>query len=233
MAISIPLTIGSYRTFDELSTGIADYLDGQVTSTQVQAWFGFVEDEINRRLALDPVRPQLTRQSITLDEEYVALPDDFMKEVSLDFLDDDERKTIRFVDHTGLTDDAANPLPECWLYEIEVDHEGIPEFAAVIEGEMRVYPVPDEDYSGTLLYYAKIDPLTDANQTNWFINAHADVYLYGLMFHANAYLPDRESAAQWFDLFDSRLSQVLSAYPKSANRRPLRSDLTSLLGRCY
>jgi hypothetical protein len=224
MAIAIPLAIGSYRTFDDLSAGIAAYLDGQVSATDVQAWFGFVEDEINRRLALNPVRPQLTRLTVTMDGEYEALPDDFMKEVSLDFLDGTERCTIRFVDHTGLTDDATNPIPDCWLYSQTADYEGVPEVAAVIEGQLRLFPVPDASYTGTLLYNAKLDRLTDANQTNWFIDAHADVYLYGLMFHANAFLPDRESAAQWFELFDSRLNQVLSAYPKTVTRRVLRCD---------
>lgn len=231
MAISISLTVGQYRTYDDLVAAIPDYLDGTIDNTQVPGWIGLVEDEINRRLALKPVRPQITRQSITLDAEYVSLPDDFMKEVALDFLDDDVRKALLFVDWTGLTDDAANPIPECWLYETETDYEGTPEVAAVIEGEMRLYPVPDESFSGTLLYHAKLDALSETNQSNWFSNAHSDIYLYGLLFHANAFLPDRETAQQWFDLFDSRLDQVLKAYPKSVNRRPLRSDV-ALLPRC-
>lgn len=230
MAIAIPLAISSYRTFDELAAGIADYLDGQVTPTQVQAWFGFVEDEINRRLALKPVRPQIVRQSFTLDAEYVDLPVDFMKDVSLDFLNGTTRQAIRFVDHTGLTDDVANPVPECWLFSTTSDYTGVPEVVAVIEGQLRVYPVPDADYSGSLLYYAKLDRLSDANQTNWFIDAHADIYLYGLLFHANAYLPDPDAAQQWFDLFDSRLNQVLTAYPKTVTRRLLRSDLAYSMG---
>lgn len=230
MAIAITLSIGDYSTYDALVAALPDYLDAQIDSTQVPGWFGLVEAEINRRLALNPVKPQITRQSISLDAEYINLPDDLQKEIALDFTDDSVRKRLKFVDWTGLTDDVANPIPESWLFTATADYTGTPEVAAVIEDEMRLYPVPDETYSGTLLYYAKLDALSDANQTNWFSVAHSDVYLYGLLFHANAFLPDKETAAQWFDLFDTRLDQVLSAYPKSVTRRELRGDLSNYVG---
>ena len=233
MAIPISLTIGSYDTYDTLTAAVPNYLDAQIDSAQVPGWVGLVEAEINRRLALNPVRPQIVRQSFVMDAEYETLPSDFMKEIALDFTDsDDNRRSLRFVDWTGLTDDAANPIPDCWLFSTTADYEGIPEIGAVIEGELRLFPVPDASYTGTFLYFSKLDPITDANQQNWFLAAHSDVYLYGLLFHANTFLPDKETAAQWFDLFDSRLDQVLRAYPKSVNRRNRRSDLVSALGRC-
>lgn len=235
MAIAISLTIGAYDTYDTLTAAIPDYLDGQIDSAQVPGWVGLVEAEINRRLALNPVRPQIVRQSFSMAAEYEELPDDFMKEIAIDFIDsDDVRKALRFVDWTGFTDDAANPIPECWLFDVSAsDYTGTPEVGAVIEGELRLFPVPDATYSGTLLYYAKLDQLSEANQQNWFIAAHSDVYLYGMLFHANTFLPDKETAAQWFELFDSRLNQVLSAYPKSVTRRQLRSDVYQLAGRCW
>jgi hypothetical protein len=235
MAIAISLTIGSYDTYDTLTAAVPDYLDAQIDANQVPGWVGLVEAEINRRLALNPVRPQITRQSFSMASEYETLPDDFMKEIALDFTDsEDVRKSLRFVDWTGLADDSANPIPECWLYESDApDYTAIPEVGAVIEGELRLFPVPDATYTGTLLYYARLDPLSDANQQNWFIRDHSDVYLYGMLFHANTFLPDKETAQQWFDLFDSRLNQVLSAYPKSVTRRQLRSDVYQLAGRCW
>ena len=229
--VALSITSGSYDTYDTLTAAIPDYLDAQIDSTQVPGWVGLVEAEINRRLALNPVRPQLTRSTFSMSSEYESIPSDFQKEVSLDFTDDNVRKAIRFVDFTGLTDDAANPIPETWLFSTTTDYTGTPEVAAIIDGEMRIYPVPDATYSGTFLYYAKLDAISDANQQNWFLAAHSDVYLYGLLYHANAFLPDTEKAAAWLQLFDSRLQQVLTSYPKVPIRRKLRGDLYQLTGR--
>ena len=230
MAIAIQIPSSGYDTYDDLVAAVSDYLDGQVDTTQLGGWVGLVEAEINRRLALRPVRPQLIRDTIALDAEYVDLPDDLMKVHSLDFENSyDDRKSLRFVDHIGLVDDVANPVPREWLFSTTVDYTGEPEVGAVIDGEMRVYPVPDATYAGSLLYYARLPALSSANQSNWFLSHHSDVYLYGMMFHANTFLPDKETAAQWFDLFDTRLQQVLTAYPSPPVRRQLRTDLSGFV----
>jgi hypothetical protein len=230
--IALTITSGSYDTYDTLTAAVPDYLDAQIDSAQVPGWVGLVEAEINRRLALDPVRPQLTRQTITLDAEYVTIPTDFQKDVSLEYVESDgTRHEIRFVDFTGLVDDVANPIPETWLFSANPDYTDKPEVAAIIDGEMRLFPVPDASYSGTFLYNAKLTAISDTNQQNWFLAAHSDVYLYGLLFHANAFLPDKETAAQWFDLFNSRLDQVLTSYPRTVVRRKLRSDAVYMADR--
>lgn len=223
MAIAIPITIAAYDSYDTLTAAVPDYLDAQIDITQVQGWVALVEKEINRRLALKPVRPQMTRLPLTLDAEYVTIPYDFMKSVSFAYIKDTERRYVRHVDYLGIDEDSG--IPQEWLFETTVDYEGAPEVFAVIDGQARLYPVPDQTYYGNLLYYATLPPISEANQTNWFLQAHTDVYLYGLLFHANAFLPDREKAAEWFQLFDSRLNQVLSAYPDPPIQRKLRSDL--------
>lgn len=232
--VAITLTLGAYDTYDTLVAAIPDYLDGQIDSTQVPGWLGLVEAEINRRLALDPVRPQLQRQSVSLGAEYVALPGDFQKEVAIDYLDADcNRETVRFVDWTGFTDDAANPVPDEWLFSASIDDTGEPEVAAIIDGEMRLYPIPDATYAATLLYYRTLDALSETNQQNWLIAAHSDVYLYGALHHAYAFLPDNEKRDYYGLLFDSRMNQVLTSYPKTVTRRKRRTDMVGLLGSRY
>lgn len=234
MAIAIDTSAvpGSYRSYSALVSAVPEWLDGQIDEAQVPGWFGLVDDEINRRLAVAPVRPQMTRYPITLNEEYIEIPADFMKEVAIDFLDGTERKSIRFVDWTGLADDAANDLPDCWLYDTAPTYSGAPEVAAIINGEMRLFPVPDATYPGTLLYHARLPGLSAANETNWLVLSHCDVYLYGLLYHANAFLPDQEKAAAWLGLFNSRLDQVLASYPRTPVRRKLTSDVGQMVGRC-
>jgi hypothetical protein len=231
MAIAINVDLSNYSTYDALVAALPDYLDAQVDSSQVQGWFGLVEAEINRRLALRPVRPQIQRQSVNLDNEYESLPSDFMKEIAIDFVDGSIRRSLRWVDWKGQADDVANPIPETWLFDTTPDYTGFPEVAAITDDtEFRLFPVPDKSYTGSLLYYAKLDALSDANQTNWLSIAHSDIYLYGLLFHANAFLPDEEKAQSWFQLFDSRLQQVLTSYPTRPIERKLRSDAYDLIG---
>lgn len=215
----------AYNTYDALIAAIPEYVDGRVQEEQIPAMVSLVEKEIDRRLALQPVRPQMVRGLLTIDAEYITMPDNFLREITLDFPSEDGNpSTVIFVDPVSAVDERTNPIPNDWLFSSEVDTTGQPQVVAVYDGEFRFYPVPDRAYNATFVYYQKLPPISQDAQTNWFLTEHSDVYLYGLLFHANAFLPDEEKAQSWFQLFDTRLDQVLSSYPRMPDRRALKID---------
>jgi hypothetical protein len=55
------------------------------------------------------------------------------------------------------------------------------------------------------LYYARISELVNANDTNWLLGAHPDVYLFGSLVEAAGFLHDDPRMAVW----DSRLQQAM------------------------
>ncbi len=59
------------------------------------------------------------------------------------------------------------------------DCGGVPVGYAVVGNAMLIRPKSDQDI--TILYYAKIPPLTATNPTNWLLERAPDAYLYGLV----------------------------------------------------
>lgn len=67
---------------------------------------------------------------------------------------------------------------------------GVPRYAAVVDGTVRYAPAPDGTYSTKMLYWRKIEALSASNPTNWLLDEHPDLYLYGALAHSGSYLKD-------------------------------------------
>jgi hypothetical protein len=78
----------------------------------------------------------------------------------------------------------------------------------IADMSLRIYPAPT--VAGTLalkvLYYARIPELDSPGDTNWLLDAHPDVYLFGSLVEAAGFLHDDARMAVW----DSRLQQAIS-----------------------
>jgi hypothetical protein len=59
----------------------------------------------------------------------------------------------------------------------------------------------------TIVYYAKPEPLTPGN-SNWLLQRHPDVYLYGSLKHSAPWLEDDARIQVWEGLYQQALSEV-------------------------
>ncbi|MBB3997197.1 phage adaptor protein [Aureimonas pseudogalii] len=64
----------------------------------------------------------------------------------------------------------------------------------------------------TLDYYARIPPLSDANQTNWLLQRAPDIYLYGSLLEACIFMQDADpsSLAKWTALYQKAVADLQS-----------------------
>lgn len=62
----------------------------------------------------------------------------------------------------------------------------------------------------TLLYYAKVPPLSDAAPTNWLLEKAPDLYLYGSLLEAAPYMEEDNRAALWKTYYDTAISDLKS-----------------------
>jgi hypothetical protein len=66
--------------------------------------------------------------------------------------------------------------------------------------------------------------LSDSNTTNWLLDDHPDLYLFGSLARAEAYLKDDERVAFWKSAEDEALSEVIrEANQKRMPAGPLQS----------
>jgi hypothetical protein len=62
--------------------------------------------------------------------------------------------------------------------------------------------------SATLVYYAKIPPLSSTNVTNWLLTDHPDAYLYGALMQAAIKYQDSQAATGYGTLFTQALNGI-------------------------
>lgn len=197
-------------TYSGLSTSVFRRLNRPADSAVFDDCIALAEAEINRRLALSPVRPMHTRSTAALSDEYLAAPSDILD-----------------IDNLAIGSDpvvATTPQNLQAMAEAD-DTTGQPKFYAKVGEELRFYPAPDTEYTLTNTYWAKVPALTSGEPTNWLSLAHPDVYFRGIL--ANAYQEyfDEQNAATQAALFDDALEKVLSSYPRRQDRAPLRAEV--------
>ena len=209
-------------TYAGLSTGVFRRLNRTAESAVYDDCLQLVEAEINRRLALSPVRPMHTVASSTVSTEYQATPSDILDVDSLQLAFNSD--TFRVL--------ATAPQNLAAMAETS-DATGRPQFYAQVGAQFRFWPAPDQSYAQNLTYWAKVPGLSASATTNWLSLAHPDVYFHGLLAHLCQEYFDEKGADTHAQLFNLALQKVLDAYPRRPDKMPLRSEFIALDSRRY
>lgn len=208
-------------TYAELKTAIASALKRSDLTSDIPNFIALAEAEINRRLALSPVRPQRAYTTITIDAEFVSAPADLLKPISLYVSEDRE---LSYVDPESIARLSLEGQLDDWLSGM-IDSSGEPRWFTVIDDEIQFIPAPTGSETGRLTYYKKLPALSDSATTNWLLTAHPDVYYYATLAHGEQFVWNQSEADRLSAFADGLLDKVLSSYPEQGDRAPLRSDL--------
>ena len=86
-------------------------------------------------------------------------------------------------------------------YTIESDNE---------TETFRFGPSPDTSYTGYLSYYKAFNALSDSNTSNYILNSHPNIYLYGSLYHAANFLGgiDPQRLQQWQQMYQTALERL-------------------------
>ena len=103
----------------------------------------------------------------------VGLPVDFMSARAL---------YIAGPPRVDLTYMTPFELSETWG-----DETGTPQNYTIVGGEILFGPYPDKQYSVTMTYQRDLAPLSESNPSNWLLESHPDIYLFGALLHAEFY----------------------------------------------
>ncbi|MDE2428183.1 MAG: hypothetical protein KGM99_05610 [Burkholderiales bacterium] len=170
-------------SYSELVTAICDRMNDDALSTYAPEFIALAEAQFTRRLkCLDMEGSSTIAVSST-----VALPTDYKKVRSIHLDDYGPLRQLSPDDfQTKYADDsAAQP----------VDY-------AIFSGVIHFGPTPDAAYTVTMTYLRTLTGLSSTNTTNWILEKHPDLYLYGSLIHAefrgwnDARLPTINSAVE-------------------------------------
>lgn len=190
-------------TYTNLVTTTTEYLARDQDATLIARIPDFIvlcESKLNRVL----LHPRMeTRSTTTVDTtdtepEFLTLPSDFqsMRRVRLSSVTGKPR--LEYMAQSQLED-----------YRYSIDNvSDQPTYYTIIGDEMELAPTPGENYTVEMVYRANLSGLTSSNATNWLIELAPDVYLYGVLLEAAAYMQDDSRLAVWGAAFTSALDQL-------------------------
>jgi hypothetical protein len=200
------VTITSYST---LVDAIVDRMNDSALSDYAPEFIQLAEASFNRRLNnLD------MEGTATIDAaESIPLPTDYKGAMS-----------IRIDDEAPLRQLSADDIQQKWR-----DQTGRPENFSIYGGVIHLAPDPsDGDYTVTMTYLRTLTPLSAANTTNWLLEQHPDLYLFGALVEAETRGWNNDQAL----FYNSRVEGMLTEINMHDARRR-RGNLTDAVAVDY
>lgn len=173
----------SFDDYDGLKAALALYLNRRDLTDQIPGFIRLAHAKFNRELR---VRDMQVRSEASSDDEYVALPSDFLEMHSLE------------IDAGGVWSPPLKYISEQEAIErrASLDTAGT-RFYTIYGSELELVSAPTTSIDYRLKYYAKIPVLSATNTTNWLLTKSPDIYLYGSLLEAVPYLKNDERVPLW------------------------------------
>lgn len=186
------MTIANYS---ELIAAIGDELNRDDLTSVIPTWIKLTEARYNRKLR---VRYMVKRAIATLDNEYIAVPTDWL-----------EAKNIQVNTSQGPIKLEYLTLEQADEYKRSIGNKsGTPKYFSLVGDQFEIIPSPTTGAQVELAYYAKIPALTETNTTNWLLNEWPDLYFYGALIHSAPYLKDDPRIEVWSAVTDRLLDEM-------------------------
>lgn len=133
------------------------------------------------------------------DTDPIALPDGYL-----------EMKRLRVVDADGLPVRKLNYVTPDRAAEIdETQRAGNACNYTVLAGQVVFAPqalAPVDDYL-EMAYYA-FAPLSVSNTSNWLLTKYTNIYLYGSLMQAAAYIDDKDTVNFWSGAYNTAIAKL-------------------------
>lgn len=154
--------IVSYAT---LLDAIEDRMNDSALEDYIPEFIQMAEAMFNRRLNCLDMEGTAT---IDADDD-LPLPSDYKGAMS-----------IRIGDKPPLSQLSADDFQARWAEASEAE----PENFSIFGGAIHLGPAPDTTYTVTMTYLRTLTGLSSSSTTNWLLEQHPDLYLYGSLMHA-------------------------------------------------
>jgi len=202
-------------TYAELQDAILAWINKQDIEQSLDSIIAMTEADLNRKVRHWKMEKRAT---VSLDDQYSRVPSDWIE-------------TIRFYLTGNGTSELILASRSDLLNRRELanDTGGTPRYYTMSDGAFEVFPTSNGNFTAELLYYGKTDALSNSVTTNWLLTDHPDVYLYGSLVHASAFMGEDNRIQVWNTMYQTALDQVngsseAARYNGSGLRMKIRSD---------
>jgi len=184
-------------TYTNLQTAIANWMDRTDLSGVIPDFITLFETTANAEL---PLRTRFNLTTTTLTTvggvATVTLPEDFLEAKAL-------------VNQTSPVAVLAPYTASALYTQVNFPAQvGAPAGFTYVNTSLELAPVPDGAYALKLYYYQKVTPLSASNSSNWLLAHFPNLYLFGSLVAAEAYLGSDPRLQVWNDLYNGLLQKL-------------------------
>lgn len=183
----------SITSYQDLQDAIANFLARDDLTTQIPNFIQLAEARMSRELETREQEKRVTA-TLTSGDEYIALPTD-LREVREVKLNTSPVKVLSYFSPSGLDTSYSG------------NGQGRPEGFSIVGKEMKLRPVPDSAYTAEIIYIGSLEAISATSTPTLFLRS-PDLYLYGALAEAYAYLLDEARAAQYDAKFTRGMEEV-------------------------
>lgn len=181
-------------TYATLQTATANWLDRTDLSARIPEFIELAEANFNRGVRSPDMI--VKNDSFSLSSQYNTLPGDTLEIIRI-VVDITPTITLEYLTPEEISEKRR-----------DLGGTGKPYYFTVVGGssnQLEVLKSPDQTYNSSIVYYTRIPALTDSATTNWLLDSHPDIYLFGALVEAEPYLKNDER----FPLWSARLEKAL------------------------
>lgn len=184
----VPGTIGDYASLVE-KVGL--WMDRTDLEDRIPDFIALVEARLNRLLR---TINQETRDIWVISAETYALPSDYRK--------------MRKIHIEGSPDRPLDEISPVAAPRRFSGDSGTP-LAYWTEGRTLVLaPPPSEETTFRVTYFTRIAPLTVNAPSNWVLEEHPDIYVWGTLMEAAAYIRDPEAVGYCEGRYETGIAEL-------------------------
>lgn len=193
---------GTISTYDELVSGIADYMNVAAADASIDSFIRLTESQFEKRLRVREMEKRVTYQ---IGSEDLTVPTDFLEARA--FVLTASGRKLQYVSIDEL--------------EARKTSTGNPCLFSIWGEELLVRPVPDaaSPVEASLRYVARVEPLSSSAPVNSVLTNYPDIYKYGALTQAAGYLKDAEMQAIWGPMFVAGVEDANKSNRKVVGQR--------------
>ena len=187
----------AFTTYTELKASVADYLARTDLTTQIPDFITLAEKRLKRDLRIRQMLKVVTATTTAADST-VGLPSDFLSMRDLHV----STNPVSSIEYLS---------PSNFYRNARTTESGVPTKYTVLAAEFQFAPIPDSDYTLSMLYYAAPPELSSSVSSNVFLVTCPDLLLYGALGEAEPYLLNDSRIQTWAALYDRGITALSSS----------------------
>lgn len=196
-------------TYAELQTAIANEIRVDDLTSRIPEFITRCEDRINRKLRIREMQTESeVTYAATATDRFIDVPTGYIEYLDLKIkTSTQERKDYRKMTYVppDLIHRYASNLYYGYGYPYNTySDEGYMHFT--LRDKFELSRNVDEDHTVKIHYIKRWDIETDL--TNWLLTNHHDVYLYGAVLQAEAYLQNDVRIGIWKEAYDEAIFEL-------------------------